>query len=196
MAIDALSLQPGARVLHIGAGLGYYSGLMAHASGPTGRVVAIEVDETLATRARQNLAAFPWVEVRHGNGVDISESFDGILVNAGVTHPQESWLNALTPKGRLVVPLTATFPKMGTIGKGLMILVSKREADAGFDARVLTMVAIYSALGLRDEPLNDALCKVLMRGAMAPLTRMRRDPHEPGPSCWFHAGACCFSTGA
>src|SRR5438034_1802277 len=38
--IDALALAPGARVLHVGSGLGYYTALIAHAVGPRGRVVA------------------------------------------------------------------------------------------------------------------------------------------------------------
>src|SRR6185503_17035561 len=33
--IDALDLGPGARVLHIGCGLGYYTAVMAHCVGPT-----------------------------------------------------------------------------------------------------------------------------------------------------------------
>ena len=44
MAIDALQLSAGNRVLHIGTGLGYYTALMAHCVGPSGRVVGIEVD--------------------------------------------------------------------------------------------------------------------------------------------------------
>ena len=62
--IDALDLAAGARVLHIGCGLGYYTAVMAHCVGPTGRVVAFEVDEALAAQARQNLASLAWVEPR------------------------------------------------------------------------------------------------------------------------------------
>jgi protein-L-isoaspartate(D-aspartate) O-methyltransferase len=62
--IDRLSLTSGGRVLHIGAGLGYYSAVMAHSVGPSGRVVAVEVDGALAAEARANLASMPWVEVR------------------------------------------------------------------------------------------------------------------------------------
>jgi protein-L-isoaspartate(D-aspartate) O-methyltransferase len=54
--IDALGLASGARVLHVGCGLGYYTAVMACAVGQTGRVVAFEVDEALATEARQNRA--------------------------------------------------------------------------------------------------------------------------------------------
>src|SRR5713101_8704608 len=38
-AIDALRLEPDQRVLHVGAGLGYYTAIMATIVGPKGRVV-------------------------------------------------------------------------------------------------------------------------------------------------------------
>src|SRR5262245_34905852 len=47
--IDALALAPGARVLHVGSGLGYYTAILAQAAGSSGRVLAYEVDELLAT---------------------------------------------------------------------------------------------------------------------------------------------------
>jgi protein-L-isoaspartate(D-aspartate) O-methyltransferase len=51
--IDLLALRPGSRVLHVGAGTGYYSALMAHVVGASGSVLALEVDEPLALwRAR------------------------------------------------------------------------------------------------------------------------------------------------
>ena len=66
--IDALSLLPGARVLHIGAGLGYYTAIIGHVVGPSGRVVAFEVDGVLASAAQANVASMPWIDVRHANG--------------------------------------------------------------------------------------------------------------------------------
>jgi protein-L-isoaspartate(D-aspartate) O-methyltransferase len=194
-AIDALALRPGDHVLHIGAGLGYYSALIAQTVGPTGRVIALEIDETLAAGARQNLSALPWVEVRQGNAVDpLVERLDAILVNAGVTHPLDTWLDALAPHGRMVLPLTATFSLMGPIGKGPMLLLSGPAADGSFDVRPVTIVAIYSAVGLRDDTLNEALGKALMKAPFAALKRLRRDPHDAEPSCWLHTAGCCFST--
>lgn len=77
-SIDALTLTRGNRVLHVGAGLGYYSGLMAHVVGERGRVVAVEVDAALASEARANLASLPWVDVRLVAPVE----HDGRLVRA------------------------------------------------------------------------------------------------------------------
>jgi protein-L-isoaspartate(D-aspartate) O-methyltransferase len=195
--IDALGLAPGARVLHVGAGLGYYTAIMAQCVGSAGQVVAFEVDEALARDAARNLSTAPWVELRHGDGAaPPGGPFDAILVNAGVTHPLESWLDALAPAGRMMLPVTAAMPGMGSaLGKGVVILVTK-EADDRLAARVVTVVAVYSALGVRDEAMNERIGKALMAGPakwMA-VKHLRRDPHEPDAACWLHAGACCFST--
>jgi protein-L-isoaspartate(D-aspartate) O-methyltransferase len=192
MCIDRLAIQSGDRALHVGCGPGYYAALIAGCVGPTGRVVAIEVEETLAASARRNLAALPQVEVRLGNGTSIGdERFDAILINAGVTHPQAAWLEALNSGGRLILPLTATMPAMGTIGKGPLLLLTKRDDD--FEARLVTVVAIYSAIGLRDATMNERLGKALMRGQYPTFTRLRRDPHGESPTCWLHGTDFCLS---
>jgi protein-L-isoaspartate(D-aspartate) O-methyltransferase len=196
-AIDALGLTAGSRVLHLGCGLGYYTALIAHVVGSSGRVVALEVDEDLARAAQSRLAAYPWVEIRQGNGTEpIDGHLDAILVNAGVTHPRDSWLDAVADAGRIVLPLTVTMPQMGPIGKGLMLLFTRR-ADGDFDVRQLNIVAIYSAIGLRDDEINAALGKALMRGPFLPRgIRLRRDKHEASASCWLHGHSFCLTTEA
>jgi protein-L-isoaspartate(D-aspartate) O-methyltransferase len=193
MCIDSLALVAGARVLHVGGGTGYYSALIAQTVGKSGSVVVFEIDESLARTARRNLQDTPWVEVCQGNGTDVpGESFDAILVNAGVTHPHERWLDALKPGGRLLIPLTFTMPAMGPIGKGVMVLIN-RDTEA-WNARVVTMTAIYSALDLRDDRMNDRLREAFMKGGLLPtVSRMRRDAHEPSPACWLHTDTFCFS---
>jgi len=112
MAIERLALEPGQRVFHLGPGTGYYTALMAACVGPTGRVVAVEVDETLAAAARANTAAMPWVDVRHGDGSTVPGGpFDAMLINAGMTHPLEAWLDALAERGRIIVPLTTAMSR-------------------------------------------------------------------------------------
>jgi protein-L-isoaspartate(D-aspartate) O-methyltransferase len=192
--LDAVTLRSGARVLHVGAGLGYYTALIAHVCGPTGRVLALEVDAALATQARANLADTTSVEVRHEDGTArLGESFDAIFVSAGVTHPQEAWLDALAPDGRLLMPLTATMPAMGTIGKGFMTLVT-RTSESSFTARALSMTAIYSGIGLRDEALNAQLGQAMARSPFPPFTRLRRDRHDTAASCWLHSDNVCLTS--
>ncbi|MFI5177569.1 MAG: protein-L-isoaspartate O-methyltransferase [Vicinamibacterales bacterium] len=195
MAIDHLGLRPGGRVLHVGVGTGYYTAIAAHCVGPSGRVLGIEVDESLAAEARANLASMAWAEVRHGDGSgDLGESFDAILVNAGMTHPLESWLDALADGGRMILPLTATMPGMGPIGKGPMVLLTRTAAADVLDARLVGFVAIYSALGLRDEPLNQRLGQALAKMPMPPLKHLRRDRHDATDTCWLHGPTSCLST--
>jgi protein-L-isoaspartate(D-aspartate) O-methyltransferase len=208
--LDALDLAPGKRVLHVGCGLGYYTAVMAHAVGSTGRVVAFEVDESLASTARQNLASVPWVDVRHGNASGaLDGAFEAILVNAGMTHPLDTWLDALMVGGRMMLPLTGTMPptplqrgsRAGdagigpTIGKGLSWLLTK-EDEMRLATRPMGIVAIYSAIGLRDEAVNARVGKALMGGPTqwAAVKHLRRDPHEESSSCWLHGPTWCWST--
>jgi protein-L-isoaspartate(D-aspartate) O-methyltransferase len=191
--IDKLALRPGLRVLHIGAGLGYYSAVMAHLVGPTGTVVATEIDEALAGAARSNLAAMPWVTVESVDGTAVSGSFDATLVNTGVTHPLDSWLDALAPGGRLLLPLTVGLPGMGPLGKGVVVVIARTLDGSGFSAEMLSFVAIYSAIGLRDEGLEASLGQALRRTSFPNLTQLRRDQHEQTPDCWLHADTFCLS---
>jgi protein-L-isoaspartate(D-aspartate) O-methyltransferase len=191
--IDRLALGPGGSVLHIGAGLGYYSAIMAHVVGPSGSVTALEIDESLAEAARSNLSSMPWVDVRCADGSAIGGKLDAILVNAGVTHPLETWLDALAPGGRLILPLTVEMPAMGpTLGKGVMSMI-RRINDGELAAEILSFVAIYSAIGLRDHEVEMRLGQALRRTSFPNLTSVRRDAHEIAPSCWLHTERSCLS---
>jgi len=193
-AIDALTLAPGDRVLHIGTGLGYYTALMAQCVGPAGRVLGIEVDQDLATRAQANLEDVDWVEVRHSDASDpFVETFDAILVNAGVTHPLSVWLDALSERGRMIVPITATFGPVSTIGKGPMLLVSASPDRDRFTVRPAGFVAIYSAVGVRDDTMNASIGQALSRMPFAPVKSLRRDAHDADETCWVHGPGACLS---
>jgi len=191
--IDQLRLEPGRRVLHVGAGTGYYSALMAHVVGSSGRVVAVEIDDPLANEARANLVSMPWVEVVQGDATAVDGPFDAILVNAGVTHPQESWLDALAPGGRLLLPLTVAVPAMGaSLGKGVMLTIAK-AGNGTLVPEVLSFVAIYSAIGLRDAAIEASLGQAMRRTAFPNLTQLRRDDHSSSEACWLHADGFCLS---
>ncbi len=193
MAIDQLRLSPGQRVLHLGTGLGYYSAILARCVGPSGRVLGIEVDEALARGTRENLRDVGWAEVRHGDGRDpLNESFDAILINAGVTHALPAWLDALSPGGRMVLPLTAAMGP-APIGKGPMVLLTRTDDPQRLTARVIGFVAIYSALGVRDDATNAVIAATLTKAPFAPVKSARLDEHDAGPSCWLHTGGFCVS---
>jgi protein-L-isoaspartate(D-aspartate) O-methyltransferase len=68
-------------------------------------VIAYEIDDALAARAAQNLAAYENVAVTHGDAVTAKlPASDVMYVNAGVVAPPVSWVKALKPGGRLVFP--------------------------------------------------------------------------------------------
>jgi protein-L-isoaspartate(D-aspartate) O-methyltransferase len=109
-----------------------------------------------------------------------------------------TWIDALAPGGRHMLPLTATMlATESTLGKGLVFLLTRDEAG-GFAARVIAVVAVYSALGIRDPTLNDDIGKALMAGPArwTAVRRLRHDLHEPDASCWLHRPAHCLSTRA
>jgi protein-L-isoaspartate(D-aspartate) O-methyltransferase len=152
------------------------------------------VDAALADQARANLAAFPLVDVRHGDGTGALDGpFDAILVNAGMTHPLESWIDALAVGGRMILPLTVAMTP--SIGKGLLLLLTKTDAADRLDARIVTFVAIYSGVGVRDEARGAQLADAMRKNPFPPLKQLRRDAHEPSASCWLHAPGCCLSVG-
>lgn len=104
--LNALALQPGERVLQIGAGAGYYTALLAALVGSAGHVEAYEIDPALASRAQRNLADLPHVTLKMQSGISDGLPFaDAIYVNAGITQPESKWLAALRPGGRLLFPL-------------------------------------------------------------------------------------------
>jgi protein-L-isoaspartate(D-aspartate) O-methyltransferase len=194
MAIDCLMLKPGDRVLHVGCGTGYYTALMAACVGPTGRVVAVEIDDELASRARVNLLSTSGVDVRNGDGSgQFGMPFDAILVNAGATHPLTGWMDALAPDGRMILPLTCAMTP--TIGKGLLLLLAGSDDPAGLTANIVGFVAIYSALGIRDEGINTQIGQALRANPFPFVKRWRFDAHDSGPSCWLHTTHGCLSTG-
>jgi protein-L-isoaspartate(D-aspartate) O-methyltransferase len=156
---DQLELQPGRRVLQVGAGTGYYAAVLAEIVGPDGRVVAVECDEALAARAREGLAPWSQVELVHGDGCthDAGE-VDVIIVCAGATHPAPLWLDRLAPGGQLLMPLTTRnqwgFLLRVTRGRDLdgeRIVLPRARRSNQFDATSIGPVGIFPCTGGRDE---------------------------------------------
>lgn len=174
---DELGITQGDRIIHVGCGSGYFTSLIAHIVGPAARVDAIEVDAELADRARTSLSDQPWVTVRHGDGSSgLPVDVNAIVVHAGATHVLDAWLDSLAENGRLLLPLTIEFEGMPSgIGKGLMLLVTRRGHD--WSARVVGAlpVAIYSLKVLRDRSIGATLAQAMMTGSLLKVARVRRE---------------------
>src|SRR5437660_3543581 len=55
--LEQLALEPGQRVLEVGAGTGYNAALMTHLVADTGTLISMDVDTDLVDGARAHLAA-------------------------------------------------------------------------------------------------------------------------------------------
>jgi protein-L-isoaspartate(D-aspartate) O-methyltransferase len=114
--LEQLELGPGQRVLEIGAGTGYNAALIAHVVGETGRVVTVDIDEDLVDGARAHLAAAGVrnADVVCGDGVlgyAPAAPFDRIILTVAAADIAPCWQRQLTPKGRLVLPLSLGGPQ-------------------------------------------------------------------------------------
>ena len=191
--LDSLNLSAGDRFLHIGCGVGYYTAIAAHAVGPHGSVVAVEIDPALAARANLNLQSYATVKVVTNNGaLDRFGTFDAIFVNAGCTRPHSIWLDQLAVGGRLLIPLTVTIPTMPGIGAGSMLLVTR--VATGYNAKFTSPVGIFHCEGARSAEEEALLAKAFAEGDRASVCRLRRDAHGQGPNCWLHTSDVCLES--
>jgi protein-L-isoaspartate(D-aspartate) O-methyltransferase len=178
----------GEHVVHVGTGTGYYTAILAHLVGPSGRVTGIEYDGALAARARANLAPYPNVTVIEGDGTQVPfDPADVIYVNAGCTRPAERWLDELADGGRLIMPMTSDQGFGGIAparmaSAGAVFRIERRAAD--YLAKWISPVAIFPCAGGRDEGSEQALAEAFARGGWEKVIRLYRDEDIPDERCW------------
>jgi protein-L-isoaspartate(D-aspartate) O-methyltransferase len=186
--LEAARIAPGETVLHVGAGLGYFSAVMAELVGPEGRVIAAEIDPGLASRARANLAAWRTVTLIADSLACSLPPVDVVFVSAGTPAIPRQWVDALRPGGRMVLPMT------GALDSGFLFHFEKATSPIWLSAWVQSFVRFYPCHGLRD-PLDVAALSKAMADSRGPAVRaLRLDRHEPNSHCWLHREAWCLTT--
>ena len=181
-------IQEGDHVVHVGAGVGYYTAMMAKLAGSSGAVHAIEYEKALAENAAQNLSPYGQVRVEQGDGSTVAlDPSDAILVNAGASRPAETWLDALKDGGRLILPLTVSYlsDEGHTLTEGAIFLI-ERDND-GFAAMWKSGTQIYPCLGVRDADSEAALVKAFKSGRVKEVKRLHRSGKLPDDQCWVKA---------
>jgi protein-L-isoaspartate(D-aspartate) O-methyltransferase len=174
LCITALHLAATDHVLHIGAGTGYYTAILAELAGA---VDAYEVETSLAARATANLAPWPGVRVHAESAAGRSlPAADAIYVNAGATHPDPFWLDALCDGGRLLFPLT------GEDMWGGMLLITRM--GMAFAARFVSQCGFIPCAGLRDPVTAARLAEVFRAGGKEQVRSLTRRLPRSGTT-WF-----------
>lgn len=183
--LEQLQPPPGGRVLEIGAGTGYNAALISRLVGPSGRVVAIEIDAETAAEARDHLsrAGIGNVEVICADGAlgwPEGAPYDGIIVTAGTSDLAPAWADQLAPAGRLVVPLSVCgVQQCVAFGRADGHLRSVAVCECGFMPLAGTMASTDQRLPVPGQPgvhLEAAQQTVVNVGLVAAVLA------EPGQS--------------
>ncbi len=193
--LEALAPKPGAHIVHVGAGGGYYSAILAELVGPAGRVTAVEFDAALARRAAAALFSRSNVRVVCGDGGRWPEtSADGVYVNFAVSRPADRWIEGLAPGGRLVFPLGVPGPQRPNSGGRH----SERRAalwiercGAGFAASAISpayFVCGEGAVGEDDPADVERLRQSFAVGGVDSVRSLIWKGAPDPEACWF-AGA-------
>ncbi|MEV4756553.1 methyltransferase [Micromonospora sp. NPDC049559] len=170
--IESLELEPGMRVLEIGAGTGYNAALMAVLGA---RVTSVDVQPDVVERAAAALARAGTgdaVRVRLGDGYlgdPDGASYDRVVATVGVAGVSPYWLAQLAPDGFVLAPVghAGTHP----------VLRVRRRADGTVTGRGVLPAGFMRAAGplsarypwAHPEPVAD---------------RVLAEPTVSRPGCW------------
>ncbi len=187
MLIAQADPRPGEHAVHIGAGVGYYTAILAHMAGESGRVTAIEYDPALAARLVVNFAGQPNVRAMRGDGTKIDfNPADVIYVNAGVTRPLDLWLDRLKDGGRLILALT----RDKDAGEARFRI--ERRSDE-FLAKWICAADLFACEGARDAESERALIAAFEKGGWERVTRLHRRGDVAEEQCWLAGLDWCLA---
>jgi protein-L-isoaspartate(D-aspartate) O-methyltransferase len=184
----ACAIKPGEYALQVGAGSGYFTAILAELVGETGHVIAFEIDEALAERARRNLSAWPWAKLGSQPRDTKSQSVDVVYVCAGVEQIPLSWFFALRPGGRLLVPLVPQG------GEGAILLVRNIGLQTTFSARFICSARFVPCIGALDDELRQRLVQAFQSETSDSVHSLRLEPERPDATAWISGRGWWLST--
>lgn len=110
---ELLDPKPGQHILDVGSGSGWTSAMLAHITGNTGKVAAMELLPELHAMTQCNVEKFGFVRsgivkcvLGDGNkGYEPLQPYDRILVSAGADKIPEALKKQLKIGGKMVIPV-------------------------------------------------------------------------------------------
>lgn len=115
-----LDVHEGQRVLDVGSGSGWTTALLAHLTGPTGRVLGVELEPALVELGTENLDAqdVPWASIHAAVpgvlGLPSAAPYHRILVSAMADELPEELVAQLHTGGVMVIPVAGTMLRVAT----------------------------------------------------------------------------------
>ncbi|MFF5443196.1 methyltransferase domain-containing protein [Streptomyces achromogenes] len=158
--LDSLLLEPGHRVLELGAGSGWNAALLSRRAGPD-RTVSVEASSDLAQAARRALAEAgltAHVEVGDGNqGWAPAAPYDRVIATYAVERIPWAWIAQTQPGGRIITP-------WGRLGHVALTVAADGRSATGWvqglaqfmpDRGALHRESDFTQVRARSEPVEE-----------------------------------------
>jgi protein-L-isoaspartate(D-aspartate) O-methyltransferase len=195
LMLQDADIQPGQRVLEIGAGSGYNAALIAQLVSAGGHVVTVDIEGWVVSAARLNLTAARVENVTvvmgdGGLGYAPGAPYDRIVATVGAWEIPLAWFDQLAPNGRIAAPVHL----FGEAHDHDYLVLEREENHlCGLSTSGLSMVLMRGQDGAHPkefkvpleshEPQEPTTIKSLR-------VRVYRndDPHAPSPEALKHTG--------
>lgn len=143
MMAESLELEPGDKVLEIGAGSGYAAAVLGQIAD---EVFTVERHKSLAEQARERFKKLGYdnIHVRHADGTRgwaEEAPFDAIVAAAAGPSVPDSLKAQLAPGGRLVIPVGQR------VGAQTLMRVTRAEENGDFEEENLGAVRFVPLIG-------------------------------------------------
>ena len=122
-----LDVYAGQRVLDVGSGSGWSTALLAHLTGPAGRVLGVEREPELVELGTRHLDAvdLPWASVHEAIpgvlGLPSAAPYHRILVSAMAAALPDELIDQLHTGGVMVIPVDGTMLRVAASMRGVQV---------------------------------------------------------------------------